>query len=176
MPNRAPPLRQHPHDITRARRGVEQAQRPPRRAVRRVLQAVVGGGEHGTIAADLDGLAGAGPHLEAEQTLDPGEQAIVLGPGAGWSPLDRPRILIFADEDGFHLDQPITADLGQRHARRQSWLRTIARTRDPRKLGIKVPALVFGPRIEAEIENLDRQVMLKPRPRTRAGEDEELEL
>lgn len=104
--------------------------------------------------------------------LDTGELAIVVAPGAGHTPLARPRVLLITDEDGFRLDRPVVTDLGMRHDRRRAWLRTIARTRDPRKLGVKVPSLVFGPRIEAPIENLDIDVMPPPRPRPAADPDE----
>ncbi|MCK6502462.1 hypothetical protein L6R53_03540 [Myxococcota bacterium] len=100
--------------------------------------------------------------------LDTGELAVVLGPGQGWTPLARPRVLLITDEDGFPRPQPVAVDLGERHGRRRAWLRTIARTRDPRKLGLSVPQLLFGPREEDPPRNLDRQAMPDPRRRPAA--------
>lgn len=94
--------------------------------------------------------------------LDSGEVALVLGPGSGHSPLARPRVLLITDEDGFRLPLPFTADLGERHARRKAWLRTIARTLDPRRLKVDVPTLLFGPREERPARNLDRDLMPPP--------------
>jgi hypothetical protein len=88
--------------------------------------------------------------------LDTGEYGIVLGPGAGLDPLQRPRILLLTDEDGFELDDFVVVDLGERHPRRRAWRRTLVRTRDPRRLGRTVSGYLFADRIEREPENLDR--------------------
>lgn len=103
--------------------------------------------------------------------LDTGELAVVLGPGQGWTPLSRPRVLLITDEDGFPLDPPTAVDLGERHGRRRAWLRTIARTRDPRRLGLAIPQLLFGPRAEGPSRNLDRDLMPDPRRRAPADVD-----
>jgi HD-GYP domain-containing protein (c-di-GMP phosphodiesterase class II) len=87
--------------------------------------------------------------------LDTGEWALVVGPGRGAYPLVRPRILLISDEDGWELPTPVVVDLGERHPRRRAWLRTIARTRDPRKLGLEVAPYFFGDRIEADPGRLD---------------------
>jgi len=67
----------------------------------------------------------------------------------------RPRVLLISDEDGFELAMPLAVDLGERHPRRRAWLRTIARTRDPGKMGINVPLFFFGDRLEVEPGRLD---------------------
>jgi HD-GYP domain-containing protein (c-di-GMP phosphodiesterase class II) len=87
--------------------------------------------------------------------LDTGEWAFVVGPGRGAYPLVRPRVLLVSDGDGWELPTPIVVDLGERHPRRRAWLRTIARTRDPRKLGLEPAPYFFGERIEAEPGRLD---------------------
>ncbi len=94
--------------------------------------------------------------------LDTGEIAVVIGPGAGHTPLSRPRVLLITDEDGFRLEKPVATDLGERHSRRRAWLRTIARTHDPRRLRVDVAALLFGPREERPARNLDRELMPPP--------------
>lgn len=87
--------------------------------------------------------------------LDTGEWALVIGPGNGAYPLVRPRALLISDEDGFELPTPIAVDFGERHPRRRAWLRTIARTRDPNKMGVKVASYFFGDRLELEPGRLD---------------------
>jgi HD-GYP domain-containing protein (c-di-GMP phosphodiesterase class II) len=87
--------------------------------------------------------------------MDTGEWALVIGPGQGAYPLVRPRVLLISDEDGWELPTPIVVDLGERHPRRRAWLRTIARTRDPVKVGLDVPTWFFGPRVELEPGRMD---------------------
>ena len=91
--------------------------------------------------------------------LDTGEWALVVGPGRGAFPLVRPRALLITDEEGWELPTPVVVDLGERHPRRRAWLRTIARTRDPRKLGLEAAPYFFGDRIEAEPGRLDSEEM-----------------
>lgn len=91
--------------------------------------------------------------------LDTGEWALVVGPGRGAFPLVRPRALLISDEEGWELPTPVVVDLGERHPRRRAWLRTIARTRDPRKLGIEPAPWFFGDRVEAEPGRLDLDEM-----------------
>ena len=87
--------------------------------------------------------------------LDTGEWGLVLGPGQGAYPMVRPRVLLISDEDGFELQMPIAVDPGERHPRRRAWLRTIARTRDPSRMGISVASYFFGDRVEVEPGRLD---------------------
>lgn len=87
--------------------------------------------------------------------LDTGEWGLVLGPGIGAYPMVRPRLLLISDEDGYELTTPIAVDLGERHPRRRAWLRTIARTRDPLKIGVNVASFFFGDRLEVEPGRLD---------------------
>ena len=91
--------------------------------------------------------------------LDTAEWALVVGPGRGAFPLVRPRVLLIADQEGWELPTPIVVDLGERHPRRRAWLRTIARTRDPRKLGLEAAPYFFGDRIEAEPGRMDLDEM-----------------
>ncbi len=99
--------------------------------------------------------------------LDTGAWAVVIGPGAGQFPLERPKVLLISDEDGYELAQPIEVDLGERHGRRKAWLRTIARTRDPRATGIEVHKFLFSDRVEVPPVKLDHDV----KKRRRAPED-----
>ncbi len=87
--------------------------------------------------------------------LDSGEWGLVIGPGHGAYPLVRPRVLLISDEDGYELPTPIVVDLGERHPRRRAWLRTIARTRDPYRIGVQVASYFFGDRLEVEPGRLD---------------------
>ena len=87
--------------------------------------------------------------------LDTGEWALVIGPGRGAYPLVRPRVLLISDEEGWEVPTPIVVDLGERHPRRRAWLRTIARTRDPHKLGLKVHTFFFTDRLESRPGRLD---------------------
>ncbi len=87
--------------------------------------------------------------------LDTGERGLVLGPGRGLRPLERPRVLVLTDEDGDWLPTPVAVDLGERHPRRRAWLRTITRTRDPSSLGRPVPPLLFGDRLEVAPGRMD---------------------
>lgn len=87
--------------------------------------------------------------------LDSGEWALVLGPGRGAYPLVRPRVLLISDEDGWELPTPLVVDLGERHPRRRAWLRTIARTRDPARIGLVVAPYFFGDRVEVEPGRMD---------------------
>ncbi len=87
--------------------------------------------------------------------LDSGAWAVVLGPGAGLRPLERPRVLLISDDDGQRLPTPVAADLGERHPQRRAWLRTIARTRDPKRLGEPVVRILFGPRLETPPGRMD---------------------
>lgn len=91
--------------------------------------------------------------------LDTGEWGVVIGPGMGADPLQRPRVLIISDEDGFEAEEFMAVDLGERHPRRRAWLRTIVRTRDPHKLGLNVPAFLFSERIDVvpTVLDLDEQ-------------------
>ena len=90
--------------------------------------------------------------------LDSGEWAIVIGPGAGASPLDRPRVLLIADADGFEHPTPMVVDLGERYSRRKAWMRTIARPRDSRKLGLRVARYLLADRVVVEPLLLDHDV------------------
>lgn len=87
--------------------------------------------------------------------LDTGEWGLVLGPGHGLYPLIRPRVLLISDADGWEMETPIAVDLGERHPRRRAWLRTIARTRDPNKVGLPVARYFFGERIEGRPGRMD---------------------
>jgi HD-GYP domain-containing protein (c-di-GMP phosphodiesterase class II) len=87
--------------------------------------------------------------------LDSGEYALVLGIGQGAQPLNRPRVLLLTDEEGYELEQFIVVDLGERHTRRRAWQRTIMRARDPRTLSQPVSAYLLADRIEVPPENLD---------------------
>lgn len=87
--------------------------------------------------------------------LDTGEYGLVIGPGQGLDPLQRPRVLLLTDPDGFQLDKPVVTDLGERHPRRRAWLRTVARTRDPGNLAAPVSRYLFADRIEQVPQNLD---------------------
>jgi len=90
--------------------------------------------------------------------LDSGEWAIVLGPGAGATPMMRPRVLLIADQDGFEHPKPIAVDLGERYPRRRAWLRTIARTLDARKLGIRPARYLLADRVDVAPVKLDHDV------------------
>ena len=90
--------------------------------------------------------------------LDTGAWAVVIGPGEGQFPLERPKVLLISDEDGYELAQPIAVDLGERHGRRKAYLRTIARTRDPRATGIEVHKFLFADRVEVPPVKLDFDV------------------
>jgi len=98
--------------------------------------------------------------------LDTGEYAVVLGPGKGLDPLQRPRVLLLTDEDGYELDDFLVVDLGERHTRRRAWLRTVVRTRDPRRLGRPVSAYLFADREVREPERLDSEDEALARART----------
>jgi HD-GYP domain-containing protein (c-di-GMP phosphodiesterase class II) len=94
--------------------------------------------------------------------LSSGEWAIVLGPGAGATPLERPRVLLIADEDGFEHPKPMVVDLGERYPRRRAWLRTITRPRDARKIGLRVVRYLLADRIVVEPVRLDHDVKRAP--------------
>lgn len=96
--------------------------------------------------------------------LDSGEWAIVLGPGKGQTPLDRPRVLLIADQDGFEHKNPVVVDLGERHLRRRAWTRTITRPRDARKMGLRVARYLLADRTVVEPALLDHDVR-RPPPR-----------
>ncbi len=98
--------------------------------------------------------------------LDSGEWAIVIGPGTGATPLLRPRVLLITDVDGIEHTKPIAVDLGERHPRRRAWMRTIARTRDARKLGIRAPRYLLSDRVEVTPVLLDHDVV---RPNDKNG-------
>ena len=87
--------------------------------------------------------------------MDTGEWGVVLGPGEGATPLQRPRVLIISDDDGFEIDDIYVVDLGERHARRRAWLRTIVRTRSPQGLERNVSAYLLADRIEMPPAKLD---------------------
>ncbi len=87
--------------------------------------------------------------------LDSGEYALVVGPGGGLEPLTRPRVLVLTDSDGYEVEDLMTVDLGDRHARRRAWKRTIVRTRDSRNLAAPVARYLFADRVEVEPEKLD---------------------
>ena len=89
--------------------------------------------------------------------LDTGEWAIVVGPGEGLDPLQRPQVLLVSDEELVELPTPMAVDLGERHPTRRAWLRTIARTRDPELLPAPPATYLFGERIEIPSVKLDRQ-------------------
>lgn len=91
--------------------------------------------------------------------LDSGEWAIVIGPGTGATPLLRPRVLLITDVDGIEYPKPIVVDLGERHPRRRAWLRTIARTRDARRLGVRPPRYLLADRVEVPPVRLDHDVV-----------------
>ncbi|MCO4770122.1 MAG: HD domain-containing protein [Deltaproteobacteria bacterium] len=103
--------------------------------------------------------------------LDSGEWAIVLGPGAGASPMLRPRVLLIADQDGFEHPKPIAVDLGERYPRRRAWLRTIARTRDARRLGVRPARYLLADRVEVPPVRLDHDVV-RNRPQGPSRESE----
>ena len=87
--------------------------------------------------------------------LDTGEYALVMGVGQGAQPLNRPRVLLLTDDEGFELEHLVVVDLGERHLRRRAWQRTIVRARDPRTLGLPASAYLLADRIELPPENLD---------------------
>ena len=89
--------------------------------------------------------------------LDTNEYALVLGPGRGLRPLVRPRVLLLTDDTGLELAKPIVVDLGERHARRKAWLRTIVRTRDPAKLAAPVSRYMLADRDEPPPEKMDSE-------------------
>ncbi len=134
--------------------------RPPDHALKVLLRSTDGRLDP-VLVRTLVGVIGRYPPGSCVE-LDTGELAIVIAPGAGLSPLTRPRVLLVTDEDGFRLQTPLATDLGERHPRRRAWQRTIARTRDPRKLGLSVPAIIFGPRREPPPANLDAVLMTQP--------------
>ncbi|RME21423.1 MAG: hypothetical protein D6798_18155 [Deltaproteobacteria bacterium] len=131
--------------------------RPPDQAIKVLLRSTDGRLDPVLVRA-LVGVIGRYPPGSCVE-LDTGELAVVIAPGDGRTPLLRPRVLLVTDEDGLRLDPPVATDLGERHPRRRAWLRTIARTRDPRKLGFNVPAIIFGPRREVPPQNLDTDVI-----------------
>gem|GEM_PF-877813 len=87
--------------------------------------------------------------------LDTAEWGLVLGPGHGAYPLVRPRVLLISDPDGWELPAPVAVDLGERHPRRRAWLRTIKRTHDPNRAGIKIQPFFYAERVEAQPGRLD---------------------
>ncbi|MCB9777693.1 MAG: hypothetical protein H6742_03945 [Alphaproteobacteria bacterium] len=133
---------------------------PPDQAVKQLLRRKAGERLDEVLVRSLVRIIGRFPTGSLVE-LDTGEQAIVLGPGAGLTPLDRPRVLLITDEDGFFLETPVAVDLGDRHGRRRAWQRTIARTRDPRRLTRKVPAWIYADRIEHPPTHLDADVIPK---------------
>jgi HD-GYP domain-containing protein (c-di-GMP phosphodiesterase class II) len=96
--------------------------------------------------------------------LDTGEYGLVLGPGRGADPLHRPRVLLLTDTDGFELEEFVCVDLGERHPRRRAWLRTIVRTRDPRRLGRSVSSYLLADRIEHAPSRMDNDEPAKAAP------------
>ena len=96
--------------------------------------------------------------------LDSGEWGIVLGPGRGATPLERPRVLLISDHDGFEYGKPIEVDLGERFVNRRAWMRTIARPRDARKMELRVARYLLAERVIVEPERLDHDVRRPPRP------------
>ncbi len=93
--------------------------------------------------------------------LDSGEWGVVLGPGAGASPLLRPRVLLIADADGFELPTPVAVDLGERFPRRHAWIRTIARTLDARRLGVRPARYLLANRMDVPPVRLDHDVSVR---------------
>jgi HD-GYP domain-containing protein (c-di-GMP phosphodiesterase class II) len=89
--------------------------------------------------------------------LDTGEYGLVVGPGQGATPLSRPRILLLTDDEGYEIDPFVVVDLGERHARRRAWVRTIMRAREPRGLDRSVSAYLLADRVELPCERLDNQ-------------------
>lgn len=89
--------------------------------------------------------------------LDTGEYGLVLGPGRGADPLHRPRVLLLTDPDGYELEEFLVVDLGERHPRRRAWLRTVVRTRDPRRLGRSVSSYLLADRVEPAPERMDNE-------------------
>jgi HD-GYP domain-containing protein (c-di-GMP phosphodiesterase class II) len=87
--------------------------------------------------------------------LDTGEYGIVIGPGNGAQPLNRPRVLLLTDDEGYELEAFQAVDLGERHPRRRAWMRTIMRARDGRTLSQSVSAYLLADRIEVVPERLD---------------------
>lgn len=87
--------------------------------------------------------------------LDTGEYGIVIGPGHGAQPLNRPRVLLLTDDEGYELEIFQAVDLGERHARRRAWMRTIMRARDGRTLSQSVSAYLLADRIDVLPERLD---------------------
>lgn len=91
--------------------------------------------------------------------LDSGEWAVVIGPGTGATPLLRPRVLLITDEDGFEHRKPIAVDLGERYPRRRAWLRTIARTLDGGKLGVRPARYLLADRVDVPPVKMDHDVV-----------------
>lgn len=87
--------------------------------------------------------------------LDTGEYGLVLGPGRGADPLQRPRVLLLTDPEGYELEVFEVVDLGERYVRRRAWKRTIVRTRDPRRLGRSVSSYLLADRVETPPERMD---------------------
>jgi hypothetical protein len=93
--------------------------------------------------------------------LDTGEYALVLGPGRGAQPLNRPRVLLLTDDEGYEIEPFLAVDLGERHPRRRAWLRTVMRARDPRKLSQPVSAYLLADRLDVPPERLDLDVEVR---------------
>ncbi|MCB9508130.1 MAG: hypothetical protein H6698_02880 [Myxococcales bacterium] len=87
--------------------------------------------------------------------LDTGEFALVVGAGRGLKPLIRPRVVLLTDADGYELEELVVVDLGERHAKRRAWKRTIVRTRDPKNLDAPVARFLMADRAEPTPEKLD---------------------
>jgi HD-GYP domain-containing protein (c-di-GMP phosphodiesterase class II) len=126
---------------------------PPDQAVK-LLSRQAGGALDPVVVRRLLWLVGRYPPGTLVE-LDTSEWGLVLGPGAGAYPLVRPRVLLISDDQGFELDQPVLVDLGERHPRRRAWIRTIARTRDPNAVGLKVAPFFFKERVEVPPGRLD---------------------
>ncbi len=127
---------------------------PPDQAVKLVTR-LSGQQLDGVMVRTLVRLVGRWPPGTLVE-LDTGEWGVVLGPGKGADPLQRPRVLLISDADGFEVQKPVVVDLGERHPRRRAWVRTVARARDPRQLGIKVSSWLYADRIEVEPYKLDK--------------------
>ena len=129
---------------------------PPDQAVKLVLR-WAGRQLDPLIARALVRLVGKYPPGSLVE-LDSGEWAIVVGPGRGATPLERPRVLLIADEDGFEHPTPMLVDLGERSPRRRAWLRTIVRARDAAGMNVRVARYLLADRLEVPPVLLDHGV------------------
>ena len=100
-------------------------------------------------------------NIEVEAFQERRDAAVVPGGGAGATPMYRPRVLLITDQDGFEYEKPIAVDLGERDPRRPAWLRTIARTRDARRLGVRPAGYLLADRVEVPPVRFDHDVTIQ---------------